>query len=70
MFLISLSFADDFYKVVGERCKCPVPCEITSFKAALSYAAFPSHIFLKEMIRVHVKNASEEEVKHFIADVA
>ena len=67
MFLISFYFAEEFYKVFGDRCKCPVPCEITSFKTVLSYAAFPSDIFLKEMIRANVKNATEEEIKDFIS---
>lgn len=67
MLLIALSFAELFYKVVGEHCKCPVPCEITSFKVVLSYAAFPSDIFLKEMIKEHVENATEQEVQEFIS---
>ena len=67
MFLTALFFAEIFYKVAGEHCKCPVPCEITSFKVVLSYAAFPSDIFLKELINENVENATEEEVQEFIS---
>ena len=37
------------------------------FKVDLSYAAFPSDIFLKELIKANVENATDEETREFIA---
>ena len=66
-FFIALSSVENFYKVVGKRCKCPVACDIIDFKVDLSYAAFPSDIFLKELIKANVKNATDEETQEFIS---
>ena len=59
-------FAENFYKIVGDRCKCPVPCEIISFKPVLSYANFPSDIFLKTLIKRNLKNATDDEIGGYI----
>lgn len=60
-------FAENFYKVAGDRCKCAIPCEIISFKPVLSYASFPSDIFLKAMIKKNLNNATDKEIEDYIS---
>ncbi|XP_078381097.1 acid-sensing ion channel 1-like isoform X2 [Oculina patagonica] len=57
---------ENFYTVVGDRCKCAIPCEIISFKPLLSYASFPSDTFLKAMIKRNLKNATDKEIENYI----
>ncbi|XP_022779224.1 acid-sensing ion channel 4-like [Stylophora pistillata] len=53
---------ENFQKLKGAQCKCPLPCGATSFRPLLSYAAFPSDEYIKRSQELYADfghNASE-----------
>lgn len=55
--LALLYLPDNFYVLKDYQCDCPVPCDSTTFKPALSYAAFPSGNLVSSALKTLYPNA-------------
>ena len=46
-YFIIISFTDEFHKNLGQKCRCPIPCEFSVVDPSFSYATISNHVVRK-----------------------